>query len=498
MKIIEQIKHRFEKAQLEKERIEFLNQNLNREMTLADISNFLSPLIKGDDEVKIVTFLAAVSTFTPENQVNLIFSGPSSVGKTYLSLSVANLLPPHRKMIIANASPTAFLHDSSDFDPERKIFVVDLRQKLLIFLDMPHFELLKRLRPLLSHDESKLYFKITVNGKKGLISKNIEVLGFPTVFFSTTELRIDEQEATRSILLTPGTDLQKVQQGLELALFKSGKPSDFSETVLNHPYLTLLRERFKFLDGVSSKIISIEFDDEAYQYFHDRLVSLFSKLKPRHLRDVERIVSLIKSLALWNFNNRRFEGGRLYVSKTDIDQVIELWSKISAAQETGLPPFALAIFEKIIKPYLETHNNSGLTRGELSKMIFQQFNYSMSDFYLRRVLIPSLENAGLIIQKRHPDDKRKLLICLPDDMAFDIEQLKECIEPKKEIEVKTEGSEKSTDKNKLIEVIKSYQNKAPKDVIESEFDPQFLVGMKEEGFLIEYSDFYSLVVDYEP
>lgn len=71
------------------------------------------------------------------------------------------MFPSDRVIKIAYSSPTAFFHDQGAIDQETKIITVDLERKILIFLDQPHDQLLERLRPLLSHDQKELYYKIT-------------------------------------------------------------------------------------------------------------------------------------------------------------------------------------------------------------------------------------------------------------------------------------------------------------------------------------------------
>ena len=59
------------------------------------------------------------------------------------------------------ASPKAFYHDHGTWNVERKVLIVDLKQKIILFLDQPHYMLVEALRPLLSHDRRQLVYKIT-------------------------------------------------------------------------------------------------------------------------------------------------------------------------------------------------------------------------------------------------------------------------------------------------------------------------------------------------
>jgi hypothetical protein len=72
--------------------------------------------------------------------------------KSYNALEVAAYIPGDIVRTIATASPTAFFHDAGTWDKDRRVLRVDLKQKILMFLDQPHYTLIERLRPLLSHD----------------------------------------------------------------------------------------------------------------------------------------------------------------------------------------------------------------------------------------------------------------------------------------------------------------------------------------------------------
>lgn len=40
-------------------------------------------------------------------------------------------------------------------------YIIDLRNKILVFLEAPHFETYNILRPILSHDASEISYKVT-------------------------------------------------------------------------------------------------------------------------------------------------------------------------------------------------------------------------------------------------------------------------------------------------------------------------------------------------
>ena len=67
--------------------------NENREITEKDLIDVLDLTIKKDRENKLVTFLCLLSAYTDSAQFNLSFNAPSSSGKSYIPLEIAQLFP---------------------------------------------------------------------------------------------------------------------------------------------------------------------------------------------------------------------------------------------------------------------------------------------------------------------------------------------------------------------------------------------------------------------
>jgi hypothetical protein len=174
---------------------------------------------------------------------------------------------------------------------------VNLERKILIFLDQPHDQLLQRLRPLLSHDRKELLYKITDRReKKGLRTKNVIIRGFPSVIFCTGSLKIDEQEATRSFVLSPETSVEKIREGIFLKALRKGNPLAFQE-FLKDGRIEMLRKRIEKIKQENVKHVIIEDVNKVAEKFIEK----YPKLKPRYQRDIERIISLAQTLALLNY-----------------------------------------------------------------------------------------------------------------------------------------------------------------------------------------------------
>jgi len=409
-----------EKLGIENEKASFARMTAlqiyqDREYGIEDLVNILGLTVRHDDINKVITFLVMLSAFTPDNQLNLSFRAESSTGKSYLPLQISMLFPQDRIVKIAYSSPTAFYHDRGVIDEETKEVVIDLEKRILIFLDQPHDQLLERLRPLLSHDQKELHYKITDKREKsGLRTKNVKIVGFPAVIFCTGRLRVDEQEATRMIILSPEVSQEKFREAIYLKALKEADREAFEEYVEEDPKRKALRERLREISRECVGEIRIPDPEKVAE----RFIKGRKVLKPRHMRDIEKIINLAKAMALLNYKHRETEknGDRLiiYVSEKDVDTAFKLWSEIEVAQELSLPPFTLEVLEKVIKPLAEENLRNygiiGATRSEILERFLQVFGRPLSRTVLDKEILPALVSTGLVDLEPHPKDKRKTLI----------------------------------------------------------------------------------------
>lgn len=373
-------------------------------LSVEELTTILSLTIKEDNINKVITFLGCLSAYTEDCQYNISFNAPSSSGKSYIPTEIALLFP--KEDVVANGycSPTAFFHDIGNYIKEEKKYFVDLERKILVFIDLPHALLLQHLRPLLSHDSKEINMKIT---DKNLKTKNIVMKGYPAVVFCTAGLRVDEQECTRFLLLSPETSSYKIQQGVREAIKKSTDSEKYKNELENNPQRKLLIERIRAVK--EAKIVDIKIHNPAKieeWFFHKHKIPM-----PRHQRDIKRLISIIKSLALLNLWYRETEdSGVILTNNEDMEEGFKIWEEISFSQELNLPPYVYRVFVEIIIPTYEQKQQSALTRGEILQGYLKIYGRPLADWQLSREILPALESAGLITQEKDPEDKRSKLI----------------------------------------------------------------------------------------
>ncbi len=294
----------------------YAEENRKKELTLEDLKEILGSTIKHDDNNKLITFLCMLLTYTDEDQVNIANLAESSTGKSYIPLQLVPFFPKSDVITLGYVSPTAFFHDwgiplpdptdTNNNDPEkkRKIVHVDLEKKILLFLDQPHEQLLKNLRPLLSHDQKQIEVRISNQSQKsGYRTKRAVLDGFPTVLFCSAKTKMDEQEVTRLFLLSPEISEEKIKEGIVLKLQKEGDREKFQAMLDEDPKRAFLIERIKDIKFQGIKQIKIP--DELLTQINQQFLEDRKYLLPRHMRDITKVTAIMKGHALLNYMNRK-------------------------------------------------------------------------------------------------------------------------------------------------------------------------------------------------
>jgi len=91
-----------------------------------ELIEILGTTIKHDNDNKLIAFLCQLSAYTEDSQFNLSFNAPSSSGKSFIPIEIANLFPPEDVIKLGYVSPTSFFHSTSEYNEETEEYLVDL------------------------------------------------------------------------------------------------------------------------------------------------------------------------------------------------------------------------------------------------------------------------------------------------------------------------------------------------------------------------------------
>jgi hypothetical protein len=390
----------------QEKRVEEPMDDVTQPMTFSELSDILSSTIKKDESAKIITFGAMLLAQTEDDQINIAFQAESSSGKSYIPIELSQYFPEEEQRISSYTSPQAFFHEKGSYDKERDATIVDFEHKIIVFLDQPHYQLLERLRPILSHDKKELTHKIVDKvGRGKMVTKHVIVRGYPSVIFCTTKLNPDEQEKTRLILLSPSVDQEKLKESLKVLALRKSDPEKYWTKLESDPKRQWLIARVKAIRKTGLRNIVIPDPDLIYQRYHKE----HPFFKSRDQRDLPRVISLIKFHALLNCLHRNFRDyDTIEASDEDIEVGFALYNTIAEPNEHGLSPSTWNFYKNVIKPLLNA--DKGTSRKEIQEQHYSIYRKPISAEALRREILPELESAGLILQEPDPDDKRKSLV----------------------------------------------------------------------------------------
>lgn len=407
---------------------------------------YVEKTVKHDVATKTLVFLTAFSAYTP-NPINLFLRGESSIGKSYNTTETIRHFPQSDIMYLGGLSPTALVHEygvlvdendnpidlaekpksakpkkrksQTDEEYEHEVemwkeeklrwqqlmqnarYVVDLTHKTLVFLEPPPRETYHKLRPILSHDKTEISYKFTDRSSRGkLQTMHVVLRGWPATIFLTTEEEYLEELATRSFTATPETDASKLRAGVNLVGERKAFPWKFSddfEFTLLQGHLGWLRKEVPNFSVANP--MGREF---AGNYPAD---------KPRCMRDVNHIMSLLEVSALFHCQQRPIliadDRTVVLVSMADVELIQYFLPSIMETTETGLPEYMLQIFHNVMEPLYKD------TGAFDYQMLTDKHNEVMGKKRSRDTLYPivsALSKAGYVSTDPNPNDKRTHLI----------------------------------------------------------------------------------------
>lgn len=384
-----------------------INKDEFTEMTISDLSRILGLTIKHDEINKVIIFLAMLSTYTEEDQLNVFLNARSSSGKSYLVQEVAKLFPQIDLLEFGKVSPTAFYYSEGvKRTDENGELYIDLERKILVFLDQVNFMLQENLRSLLSHDKKRLPFMNTNKNKKGANSaETVYLVGFPSAFFCSANMKMDEQEQTRAFLLSPEITQEKLEDGVDLVQQKVGNKTAFNKMLDENKERQSLIDRILYIKelGIKEIVIPDEFN------VAERFKRTLKRLQPRSQRDIQHLNSLIKTITLLNAPFRESGDGVLTAKQSDVDQAFDLWLPLNRSQQYGVSPQALDFYEQIVLPAFKV-KGAGLTMKDLHHYNLEASDELLNQNFCRNQYIPVLESAGFISYDKNPENGREMLI----------------------------------------------------------------------------------------
>ena len=308
-----------------------------------------------------ITMLSAYSN----NPINLLINAPSGVGKNYVINKVAELFPENDILSLARMTDKALFHrpgtlviknelgeyesmeqkikdiDKQIEDKENEISqtnnqdtkqalrstiielkqeekdlvkdarkLIDLSNKIIIFLDTPSEQLLSGLLPLLSHDKFEVEYEF-VDTHNGIKTKNNILRGWPAVIIAqaldySNSPRYPEY-SRRFITTNPTMSTEKFKEAVNLISNKFSVPDlIYQHTVVSNQDKDIAREIVK---GLKEQIRDICRDvkpgkNNVIIPFNESIVGLLPKEKSEDMTRANRLYTYLSFLPIVYFHAR--------------------------------------------------------------------------------------------------------------------------------------------------------------------------------------------------
>jgi len=444
---------------------------------LYQIEKYLNSKIKDDPLLVKQLLRVCLSAYTNE-PINVGVLAPSSEGKTYATVEVSELFPEKDVISVGRLSPTSLIHEygekiDNDGEPvlprinkidqqileaqvqndkntvrELKVIrtsiladtshLIDLRNKIILFLDNPKPETYEMLKPILSHDKKEIQYRTTKSDGSLSVKKSI-IRGWPAVIVCSAKNEakneVWEEIATRFFIISPNTDISKYHQANKLTSHKIGKPS-WASSIYSHPedlqYCKYYIERFKDSLTMSCK----DGNNPVFNPFADKLADIFPHNQGVSMRHFKRLLSfcnietLINANSLMKMEFERHSGEKeisIITSIGVIKNTINILGKIST-----IPPEKIKFYEQVFVPalqekgYIQTNiidddasqqqhtlasydDEVALSSAECAEVYIKRLGKPITNKQILENYLKPLVDEGLLDSKPNPDNKSQHL-----------------------------------------------------------------------------------------
>ena len=367
-----------------------------------------------DDHVVNVAFHAALSAYN--KPLNLALKAESGSGKSYSTTQTVLLMPKEDVLYIASQSPKVINHkngvpktldgeiltddkapvepseeacaDHTEFLAEKKrykeamkewkkkldncIYEVDLRNKIVVFLESINTETFKMLKSTMSHDnEENGWVDHKYVDDKGKVHTT-RLIGAPCLIFNSLDNEYISEFATRCLTATPSTTKDKINSAMEISNRKSSFPWEYSVENFNR---RLIQEYIRKIRDIlqKGKISVVNPFTDVYK--------VFSIEQTRSMRDFNKYLELMAPYAMFKLFQRPviIVAGRRYLVPTvqDALDAKAAFDAIIQTTQTGTEQRIISFYYEVVTK----HPN-----GAEVELLTDEFNKGRKKPYASRTI----------------------------------------------------------------------------------------------------------------
>ena len=423
------------------------------ETPLQQITRYANTIIKEDPKLVNQLIRACLSTYT-DNPINIALLAPSSDGKTYATVKITELFPKEDVIAVGRMSPTALIHQHGElidkngnsiqekfdvldnqitkttdnteiksFQEQKKNLLkgskncVDLKNKIILFLDNPNPTTFEMLKPIMSHDKKEIIYK-TTKSDGSLSVKETVIKNWPVFIFCSAknEARNEvwQEIKTRVLMTSPNSSIKKYKEAIRYDSLKRGLPSWASNAYHNDEdekwakwYIANYKKKLNDLYANGNPIVNV---------YYSQLSEIFPSSQGDNMRDFNRLSSFIELETVLNADYRPvYElevsdkvNSAIITTINDIDQACKTLGNIG-----DLPPEKMKFYDDVFCPLVEKRSSSnsgvlgeiGLTSSELADEYTSVTGKPTTSKKILENYLKPLEDAGVL--ESFLDENRK-------------------------------------------------------------------------------------------
>ena len=156
---------------------------------------------------------------------------------------------------------------------------IDLKNKILIFIDNPHPQTYEMLKPIMSHDKKEIVYK-TTKGDGSLRVKETVIRNWPVFIFCSAKNEAKNEVwaeiKNRALILSPNTDVKKYAEANKLTGQKFGLPTWSKSLYANPEDEEQAKDQIKILKEKLNQLCE-DGNNPVINVFHDKISQLFPK-----------------------------------------------------------------------------------------------------------------------------------------------------------------------------------------------------------------------------
>lgn len=427
----------------------------------SDYSEFIISCIKKtvkqeDSLVRqiVYTMLSAYSN----NPINLGIIAPTSEGKSYPVIQAAEFVPKEdiwkigamstkvlvrQKGILVDRNNEPISHkvrevkaslkaagnkqeDRRQLEEELEQLLdgegtlIDLSNKILLFLEPPQHELWNLIKPILSHDDKEIEFPFVDRTEGvGLIVKRIVVRGWPACIFCSarddSSWQVWPEIESRFLIVSPNMNKQKYFESNLLIAQRKGLPNVVQQKlIISDEEKELAKECFLYLKdqiqqrsagGITGKGSAV------WIPYGQLLAEVLPSNKGSDSRNTNRIFALLNIIPLTkaHLKPRLVYGSELLVVATleDLREVLHITQDV-----TGMPVYKLKFYKEIFLPLFRSKRAPDRGDNSKAEKIICLTSREICDYYnstkdikpitvdnLKKTFLDELLNHGYIEQE---------------------------------------------------------------------------------------------------